>query len=190
MPNHFLRDMSTLNIILLAIIGSFGLFGLWFGFVHTLGSLFGTILGAYIASRTYEPLSDLVLRFTGWDDNTAKVVVFVLAFFVVNRLVGFVFWIAENVLKIITTMPFIRSINRLLGLALGVFEGIITIGLAFFFMEKFPLSAWITDQAADSMIVQVSVSMAAVLMPFVPEALRTLDTHIDRFTDTVSSTMR
>ena len=50
--------MSTFDIVLLVIIGGFGLFGLWFGIVHTLGSLLGTALGIFLASHYYGPVAD------------------------------------------------------------------------------------------------------------------------------------
>jgi len=133
--------MSSFDLILLIIISLFCLAGLWLGFVHTLGSLLGTVLGAYLASRYYEVMADWLIRITGWGENTSRIVMFIIAFFVINRLVGFVFWIIDKFTSIITNLPFIKSINRLLGLFLGFLEGVITIGLVIYFIERFPLSA-------------------------------------------------
>lgn len=58
--------MSLFDIILIVIVAGFGLFGLWFGLVHTLGSLIGTVFGVYLASRYYGPVAEWLIRATGW----------------------------------------------------------------------------------------------------------------------------
>src|SRR3989338_6930411 len=100
--------MQLIDIIFLCIIGAFGLFGFWFGFIHTLGSLLVTILGAYPPSRYYEPIAELIIRYTGINPNLSRVIMFVIAFIIINRLVGFVFWVVDKVLSLITRLPFIH----------------------------------------------------------------------------------
>ncbi len=171
--------MSLFDITLLVTIGGFALFGLWFGFVHTLGSLLGTILGAYLASRYYEPLAGWLTQVTGWSDNGARVLMFIVAFIVINRLVGFVFWIIDKIFKVVTHLPFIHSIDRLFGGVLGLFEGVVTIGLIFYFVERFPLSEKIMTMVAQSVVVPKTVAVAGVLIPLLPEALKLLRSTVD-----------
>ena len=66
--------MGLSDIILLIIIAGFAMFGFWFGLIHTLGSLLGTVFGAYLASRYYEPMADWLINITGWGENISKVV--------------------------------------------------------------------------------------------------------------------
>ena len=108
--------MPLIDIILLIIIAGFGMFGLWFGLIHTLGSLIGTIAGIYLATRFYEPMAGWLTNITGWGGNVPKVIMFIVAFIVINRLVGFAFWIVDKVLSLVTRLPFIAGINRFLGL--------------------------------------------------------------------------
>lgn len=171
--------MELFDIFLLIIIGGFALFGLWFGLVHTLGSLLGTILGAVLASRYYQPLADWLVGITGWDENFSRVLMFVLAFIVINRLAGFFFWIIEKFLKVFTSLPFIKSLNRLLGLFLGVVEGVITIGLVIYFIERFPLSDRIMEMIATSQVAPYTTKVASVLLPLLPEALKILHSTVD-----------
>jgi membrane protein required for colicin V production len=171
--------MSLFDIILLGIIGVFTLMGLWFGFVHTFGSLMGTLLGAYLASRYYEPLASWFVQITGWSINGARVIMFIVAFVVINRLVGFAFWIIDKVFSLVTHLPFIRSIDRLLGGALGFFEGIVTLGMVFYFMQRFPVSQSIMESVAQSVIAPKTVVVASILMPMLPEALKLLRSTID-----------
>ncbi len=171
--------MSMFDIILLVVLGGFALFGFWFGFIHTLGSLLGTILGVYLASRYYQPVADWLVNITGWSDNGARVITFIVAFIIINRLIGFLFWIANKFLGLITRLPFIRSIDRLLGAVLGFFEGVVTIGMIFYFIERFPLSEQLMKMVVESTIVPKTVAVAAILLPLVPEALKLLRSTVD-----------
>jgi len=171
--------MSLFDIILLIIIAGFGMFGFWFGLVHTIGSLIGTVLGAYLAGRYYEPMADWLTNITGWGGNVPKVVMFVVAFILINRLVGFAFWIIDKLTGIITRLPFISGINRLLGLILGALEGVITLGLIFYFIDKIPLSEYIMGYMADSAVVPKLISVASILIPLLPEALKMLNSSVD-----------
>jgi uncharacterized membrane protein required for colicin V production len=171
--------MSFFDITLLVIIAGFGLFGLWFGLIHTIGSLLGTIFGAYLASRYYEPMADWLFKITGWEGNITKVVMFIIAFIVINRLVGFCFWIIEKIFNILTALPFVSSLNRLLGLIVGIFEGLLTVGLILYFIERFPLSEKIMVMMAASKIAPYTIDVAAVLLPLLPEGLKLLKSTVD-----------
>ena len=112
--------MSIFDMALLIIISGFALFGLWFGLVHTLGSLIGTVFGVYLASRYYEPVANWIISFSGWGQNYVKVIIFIVSFLLITRLVGFIFWIMEKFLTIFTRMPFVHGLDRLLGAIFGV----------------------------------------------------------------------
>lgn len=171
--------MNWIDLSLLVIIGGFSLFGFWFGFIHTAGSLVGTLAGAYVASRFYEPMAQWLMNITGWQGNTARVIMFILAFFVISRAVGFLFFIVDKLLSIITRLPFISSINRVLGAALGFLEGILTIGLVLFFVERFPLSEKIMTILAQSEFAPKFRAVADVFVPLLPDALKLLHSTVD-----------
>jgi len=50
--------MILFDLILLLVLGGFVFYGLWFGLINTLGVLVGTIAGAFLAARWYEPVAD------------------------------------------------------------------------------------------------------------------------------------
>ncbi|MFA4831067.1 MAG: CvpA family protein [Patescibacteria group bacterium] len=177
--------MNLIDVILLIIIAGFGMFGLWFGLIHTLGSLIGTVAGAYLASRYYEPMADWLTSITGWGENFSRVLMFIIAFMIINRLVGFGFWIVDKMTSIFTNLPFIKGINRFLGLIFGLFEGVLTIGLIIYFIERFPLGAWFMERLADSTVAPFTTSLAAVLIPLLPDALRILRSTVDYVEDTI-----
>lgn len=171
--------MPWFDLSLIIVIGGFALFGLWFGFIHTLGSLAGTLVGAYMASRYYEPMAQWLISITGWQGNTARVVMFILAFLVISRLVGFAFWLVDRLLSIITRLPFISSINHILGAALGFLEGLLTIGLAIYFIERVPLSTEIMQMIANSKVAAQASRTANVFIPLLPDALNLLKSTVD-----------
>lgn len=164
--------MELFDFLLLIIIGGFGLFGVWFGFFHTLGSLLGTMIGVFLASRNFEPIVDWLMALTGWEDNFSRVLVFTLLFILINRLVGFLFWVIDRMFNVVTRLPFLQGINRLFGLALGVFEGFITVGFFIHFHELFPFSDWLAMSIDSSMIAPIAIGMIAVFMPLMPDALQ------------------
>jgi len=171
--------MPIIDIILISIVSVFALFGLWFGLVHTLGSLLGTILGVYLAGRYYEPVAEWLISATGWGDNVARVTVFIIAFLIINRLVGMVFYFIQKFTSIFTSLPFISGLNRLLGLVFGCFEGVITIGIIIYFIDRFPLSDKIMGMLEISQIAPFAIMIASVLVPLLPEAIKLLESTVE-----------
>ena len=171
--------MSFFDITLIVILSGFALFGLWFGLVHTLGSLVGTILGSYLASRYYDVMAGWLMNLTGWGDNVSKVIMFIVAFILINRLVGVAFWLIDRLLSVFTKLPGVRALNHVAGLALGLFEGILTLGLIIYFIERFPLGDTLMNTIASSLLAPYLTIPAMILVPLLPEALRLLHSTID-----------
>lgn len=171
--------MSFFDIVLLVIIATFALAGLWFGLIHTIGSLAGTVLGVFLATRYYETASNWLIQTTGWGENFSKVLIFIIVFFIINRLVGLAFWIVDKILSIFTKLPFISGINRFLGLIFGAIEGAIVLGMIFFFVSRFPLGEGFMTSLASSQIAPATVKLASILWPLIPDALKMLQSTID-----------
>ncbi|MBI5230093.1 MAG: CvpA family protein [Candidatus Magasanikbacteria bacterium] len=164
--------MSHLDIILLILLGGFMLFGLWFGLVHALGSLIGTIVGSFLAGHYYAPLTDWILPLTGGNPNLIKVLVFIFLFIIGNRLVGFVFWIIEKIFGVLKILPFLSTIDHLLGGVFGLLEGVLVIGLTLYFISKFPFSEWLTGAMLTSGVAAYLIKVSALLLPLLPDALK------------------
>ena len=90
--------MNLLDVILIITIGGFAMFGFWFGLIHTFGSLVGTAIGAFFASRWYDGLAGWLAGVTGWETNTANVLSFIIVFLIINRVIGFLFWMLEGLI--------------------------------------------------------------------------------------------
>lgn len=177
-------SMSLFDIVLLIILGGFAMFGFWFGLLHTLGSLVGTVLGTYFASRWYDNMAAWVTNVTGWEGNWTNVVMFIIAFVVINRLVGLLFWFGDRFFSVFTRLPFLASLNRFLGFILGAFEGLITLGIIFFFVDKFPVGPVFMGWVESSVVVPYTLNTAQVLLPLIPQAVKELKSAVEYIGDT------
>jgi len=178
--------MPLIDIIIFIIIGGFAMFGFWFGFFHTLGSLLGTLAGIFLGSRYYEPMADWLIHITGWGENISRVIMFTIAFFIINRLVGLVFYGVDRLLRIVTRLPFIASMNRFFGLFLGIAEGMITLGMIIFFIERFPISERVMTWIAESNIAPHLSALAGKLWPLLPDAMRAVNSTVEYVEKVVS----
>ncbi len=178
--------MTLVDIVLLIIIGGFAMFGFWFGLIHTLGSLLGTAVGAFFATRWYEPMVEWIVDITGWSENVSAVLSFVITFVVINRLVGFLFSMGERFFKRFTSLPFIVSIDRFLGLLLGIFEGLVTLGIIFLFIDKFPINETLIDLLGASKVLPHTINAADILLPLIPEGIKELESTIDSVKNIIS----
>lgn len=159
---------SLLDVILILAVFGFLLFGLWFGLIHTFGSLVGTIVGAFIAGQFYTIVPGTLPRLAA----------FILIFLIVSRLVGFGFSLLERVFHILTILPFLKSVNRLGGGIFGLLEGVLVVGTALIVMSQYHLGPWFTTAMMNSKVVPSLVNAAQVLLPFLPLALQQLQSFV------------
>lgn len=176
---------SYFDLVLIMIIAGFGFFGFWFGIIHTLGSLAGTVFGVFLASRYYEPAANWLMNATGWGDNFSKTLVFTLAFFIINRLVGLVFWVLDKTVGILTRIPYINSINKMLGLAFGLLEGALVLGIIFYFIGKFPFGNHLMVWIEQSKVVPHLINITSILWPLLPDALKTIQTELPKIIEKI-----
>lgn len=164
--------MSIFDTILLVFLAGFVFYGFFFGLVRTIGSIAGVVAGFVVASRYY-------LMAYAWAGNlffgyekAGKVVCFVLLFTLANRLVGFAFALLDSALGVISIIPFVKTINRLSGAALGFIEGVITLGLVFYYIQRFGiLSGFVEKLSVGSKILPFSIDFLNSLLPFLPVLL-------------------
>lgn len=167
--------MTLFDVILIVILGGFVLFGFWFGLIHTLGALVGTIAGAWAAGHYYDALAVWVNGLVGGSLNVLRVIVFIVLFTVVNRLVGLLFFLVEKVFNVVSIIPFLKTINRLAGAILGLAEGVLVVGLSIYIASRYPLGEWFTTMVlARSSVARYLSGLGDVLAPLLPEAVRTL----------------
>ncbi len=171
--------MSSIDLFFSFIILSFAFFGYWFGFLHTLGSLVGLVFAAFISSRYYAFAGAWLESMTGWGENISIVVMFIALFVLSNRLIGFLFWLINKIYKVISVLPFLKLANKLAGLIFGALQGVLTIGVVIYFIERVPLPETVMVSIAQSVIAPYCVETIGVLLPVLPEALKLLESSIN-----------
>ena len=179
-------SLTTFDSVLVLIVVLFGLVGLWFGFIHTLGSLLGTVFGIYLASRYYAVVGEWFAQLVGWNNNFTKVLFFVVAFVAIARIVGLAFWFLRKVFKVVAFLPFMGMANRILGLAFGVFEGLVSVSFGLFVIVRFPFSDALIAMVATSLFAPFLLASIDILLPLLPEALRLTDSVLSTVEDVVA----
>lgn len=170
------NHMMLFDLILVLILGGFILFGLWFGLIHTLGSLIGVIAGSWIASHAYLPVADKFSWLWG-TGNFTKLIIFIIIFIIINRLVGLGFYLIEKIFNIISIIPFLKSVNRLAGGLLGLIEGVLVLGTILFVASKYDLGV-LSEQMAQSEVVSYFLLATSILLPLFPEILKKIKSFI------------
>lgn len=161
--------MGFIDIVLIVIIGAFIFFGLFFGLVHTLGSLLGTIVGIIFASRLVDPTFE-TFGFLFGGGTVAKIIIFILIFFIITRLIGMVFWFVGKIFNVLAWIPFARSLDKLLGGLFGFVEGVIVVGVVLFYaMQVLPDEALRTTLET-SVVADYLVTTMSIFQIFFPEA--------------------
>ena len=150
--------------------------GFWFGLIHSLGALVGTVAGVLVAGHNFEQGAQF-FAFLG-NENLAKVVAFVAIFILASRLVGIVFAVINKIFKLIAIIPFLKTFNRLGGALLGFLEGSIILGLILIFIGKFPFSDFIVPAINGSEIAQWLLRFGALLAPLLPEAVELIKSQV------------
>lgn len=129
--------MFLLDIILLICILGFAGAGAKDGFVQTSGRLIGAIIG-FVAARAWSmkvaPVLAIIMPF-GW----ARLIAFVIIFIFITQLIGFIFKILDGAFRIISILPFLKSINALLGGIIGCLEGVLIIGGIIYLIKVYAL---------------------------------------------------
>ncbi|MBI4133160.1 CvpA family protein [Candidatus Uhrbacteria bacterium] len=167
--------MPTVDVVLLLILMGFVLYGFWFGFIHALGGLVGVVLGTLFASRLYEPVAHWLAPLFDAHPNTVRILAFSIAFILINRVVGFGFWVLERIFRIIAIIPFLKTINRLAGALFGFLEGAFVLGGILFILARFPIDVPWERQLQESNLAHQLVRAYSVMTPLLPQALRDFD---------------
>ncbi len=170
--------MTTVDFVILVLLGGFTLFGLWFGVIHMIGSFVALVLGAYAAGHYYEAFAQWIAGLTGGNLNFWRLASVFIVYVLVNRLVGLLFWLAEKIFNFVAVIPFLKSFNRLLGAALGLIEGTFVVGLGVWFAARFPFSPSFTAALQGSPIAHAVLGVGSVLAPLLPAAARLLKSVI------------
>jgi len=169
--------MTIFDVILIIILGGFVMFGFWFGIIHTLGAIVGTFAGAFFAGLWYDKLATWLTAIFG-HPNMMRIFAFVFIFIIINRLIGFGFYILDKIFNFLSVVPFLKTISRLIGGVLGFFEGLLVIGLSLFIIARFPVSDWFTQVLQASLLAPWFINTSMILQLMLPQLLKQIHSVI------------
>jgi uncharacterized membrane protein required for colicin V production len=139
----------------------------------------GVIIAFFAASRLYLPVSSWVDEFFFGYPNLGKVIVFFLLFGIINRLVGFLFYLADRLFHIFHLIPFFKTFNKLAGAVLGFFTGSLFLGSILYVVARYSvLEHWFGQWLVDSGLAPYFLKVANLLLPLLPEMLKKLESLI------------
>lgn len=171
--------MSIFDVVLLISLAGFVFYGIFFGLIRTFGTFAGVLVGAFLASRFYLPISDWLNSFFFGYGNLGKVVVFILLFSLFNRLTGFAFYLLDRAFNIISIIPFLKTFNRLGGAILGFITGSLILGLILYVASKYAIVGyWFGDNLVNSKVAPFLLKVANFLLPLLPEVLKKIQSLI------------
>jgi membrane protein required for colicin V production len=158
--------MNWLDIVIIIFLAVSVISGIMSGFIKTLFSLVGLIVGVVLAGRFYISLAERLTFIS--DENTAKIVAFILIFAVVSiiaAILGVIFT------KIVSAMA-LGWINRLLGGIAGLFLGAISIAALLVILVKF---AGIGDLVSGSALATFLIDKLPIVTGLLPKEFDTIN---------------
>lgn len=169
--------MSFIDLILVLLVFVFTFTGWWFGLIYTLGGLVGVLAGTIFASRWYEILAEKIGFLFGNNLNVCRIVSFLVILVVVWKLSNLVFMMLDKIFKVLTFIPFLKTINRIVGAALGFLEGSLLLGMLLTFVLKFPIGT-LAQMISNSSVAKFFIAIAKILAPLLPIAFKQLQNII------------
>jgi|SRR3989344_7045957 len=162
--------MSSFDLIILAVLLGFTLFGFFSGFLQAAGSILGAVAGIFFAQHYFETLGNWIVAHSDWSPNTARIVAFLLLFAVTTRAIGVFVWLAEKVLHVLP-IPFSRLFNKLLGAFLGFGEGLIVLGLFVYLLKHFPIAGAWGDMIKNSLVIDRAEPILSRIVSYTPDVI-------------------
>ena len=163
--------MGLIDIILLVVVGAFVLFGFFFGLVHTLGSLIGSIVGIFLTTRLIDPAFERFGFFFG-GGNFGRIILFIILFFLITRLVGLVFWLLGIVWDLLSFIPFAKSLDKIFGAFFGLIEGIIIVGVVVFYATQVLPEDTLLAAIETSAVAKYLLALVSAMQVLLPESLK------------------
>lgn len=167
--------MTIFDVALIIILAGFAFYGLFFGFIRTLGALAGTVAGAWVAMKYHLLVFSWLQGLFFGLDNFGRVIVFILLFGLVHRLAVALFCLLDKAFDIISIIPFLKTINRLLGAFLGFILGSFVIGLIIYAGLSYPyIPGFFVSWINKSQVVPFLMKFVKILLPILPTLLEKL----------------
>ncbi len=131
------------DVFILIVLLLFVLWGAAVGIVGMVGNVLGLVAGIVLGGRYYIILADFVNKiFPKFNDQLVNVIAFIVVLAIISKLVS----IAVNLIfKVVSIIPFAKTINRLVGGFVGLLGGILVAGAVVFMLSRYPFTPWIKE---------------------------------------------
>jgi membrane protein required for colicin V production len=167
--------MSWLDIILIVVLVTCMWRGFSAGLIKTVGSFFGIIGGAFLASHFYEQLFQLIKNWFGGLDNIGRVVCFIVLFIIASRIIFMLFVLLDKTYNLLSIIPFLKSVNHISGGLLGLLVGVAAMGLLIYAVAKFtPAQSFFGNVLTQSKIAPYLLDAAKIFLPILSGSLKDL----------------
>lgn len=164
--------MIILDVVLLLTVAGFVFYGIFFGFIRTIGSLLGLVIGLWLASLFYNQAYSVVRSMAFGYDVIGKTLTFFILFTLINRVVVLIFALLDRTFDFFSIIPFLKTINRLAGAVFGLIEGGFLLGFILYIVQSFPyLGMWVDKVGAGSKIIPYLMKFVEILRPIFPTLL-------------------
>lgn len=146
--------MPIFDVILFVILTIFTVWGFFFGFIQSFGSLTGLILGVFIANKYYLILTNW-LSFIPISETAIKIIAFFTILILISKLTGLAFYFIDKFFHLISIIPFLKTINRISGGILGLIEGLLIIGAFLYVIHNYSISLLPAEMLSDSKLTPI-----------------------------------
>jgi membrane protein required for colicin V production len=127
--------MSFIDILFLAVMAGFILFGIWRGFFREVLGLLGVLLGILLAIVGFGPISKMLHHFI---PKVPVIIWIIISFLAIFLGVYLASRLLAVLLKKLSSLIMLGWLNRLLGGVLGAIKGAFIISLFLLFLGFFP----------------------------------------------------
>lgn len=159
--------MTTLDMIILAIIGLGFVNGLVKGFIKQLASLLGLVVGLLVAKALYVQVAEEVFAQVTDSLTVAQVLSFVLIWLVVPLIFALVALLLTRLMEVIS----LGWLNRLLGAGLGTLMAVLLVCLLIYVVEMVDVNHALIERTTmdESVFYQPMKEFAGVFFPMIKE---------------------
>lgn len=164
--------LSLPDFVMILVIICFGAFGFAMGLIQVIGGLVGIFAGAWIASMFHVALGAKISEYVLGNQTTANTVAFILIFVLVSRLSGLIFYLVNRVFRILSFIPFLKSLNRFGGGLLGLLEGALLLAVILQYAAHYTPLPWVETLLKHSVVATWLRALVDLLAPLLPAVLQ------------------
>jgi len=173
--------MSTIDIILVVFLFYFAFRGFSSGFVVSIATLIGLVLGFYAASHFSEFTANWLQHDMGLKSGNTRLIAYIVTFVIV---VVLIFWMGRLLTNMLKTVG-LGIVNRLAGAVFGIAKGLLIASLLFLLIARIdPKESLISPtNKKESKLYKPVSSIAPAVIPWVQKYTTQVEKLIERKDD-------